>query len=70
MQLPAHSEGRHCLRGHWHLLAGPGIAPGPRLPLLDGESTEAAQFDPLAACQRGGDLTEHRLNNQLGMCLA
>jgi hypothetical protein len=65
LQLPAYLEGRHRLRSHCDCLTGPRIPAVTRLPLLDEESAEVPQLDPLAACQRLSDLIENRRHDQL-----
>jgi len=58
-------EERDALLVDGHVGPGAWIAPGPRRTVLDGECTETAQFDPVAARQRRHDLIEYRVHNVL-----
>ena len=48
-----------------HIRASARIAPGARRAMPDRERPETAQFDPVAARQRGGDLAQHRVDDVL-----
>src|SRR2546423_9334505 len=49
--------------------AGARIAAGARRAVLDREGAEAAQFDAIAARERGGDLAEHGVHDILDVAL-
>ena len=58
-QLLAGLEERDVLFGDLDAVAGARVAAGPGVAALHGKRAEAAQFDPVAARQRGGDLVEN-----------
>src|SRR5262249_62223489 len=56
-------EERHRFLVHRDMRAGARIAPGARRAVLDGESTEAPQLDPVAARHRRSDLAENGVDD-------
>lgn len=50
---------------HMHGLSGSGIAPHPRVPLLDRKCTKASQFNPVTARHRAGHFVEYRVYDPL-----
>src|SRR6266478_3097933 len=62
-------EERHRLLVHRDVGAGARIAPGPGRAVLDRESAEAAQLDPVAARHRRDDLAENGVHDVLHVAL-
>src|SRR5262245_55134704 len=62
-------EERHRLLLHRDVGAGARIAPGPGRTILDGERSEAAQLDAVAARHRGDDLAKNGIDDVLDVAL-
>src|SRR5438477_11803564 len=62
-------EERHALLVDRHVFTGARIATGARWAILHGKCAEAAQFDAIAACQRGDDLVENGVDDVLDIPL-
>src|SRR6478672_7523428 len=65
----ARLEERDALLIDRHMRAGARIAAGTGGTMFHRKGAEAAQFDPVAACQRGDDLVEDRVHNVLDVPL-
>src|SRR6188768_1346846 len=66
-QFLAGLEVRHVLARHLHLLAGLGVAPRSRRPVVQPERAEPADLDAIAGRERVRHRVQHRLDRQLGI---
>src|ERR1700737_2002045 len=69
LQLLPGLEVRDLLRWHFHLLAGLGVAAGPRFAAAETAAAESAQLDFLSGAERLHDGVEHDVHDGLGLFL-